>query len=861
MSEREEVIGYLRDNGYERKICVKCGKVFWTIDHARQTCGEVPCDPYSFIGNPPTSRKYSLEEMREEFLSFFERNGHKRVKRYPIVARWREDVYLVNASIYDFQPHVTSGKVPPPGNPLVVSQPCIRTVDLDNVGKTGRHLSVFEMGGAKSFNFPGKEIYWKDKAIEYSVDFLMHLGVKRDEIVFKEKPWAGGGNAGSSVEVMVRGLEVATLVFMDMVETPDGEEEIDGVRYRKMDNRIVDTGYGIERFTWLSQGTDTLYEALYPGMVSGLMKEIGLGRPEFLKEFINSYASEDGSEVQFLSSLTPEERESLDRLSNIYILADHTRAITILLFDGLVPSNSKAGYVLRMLIRRALLSRKKIGIKSELWDLIEAQKNRFSDILDTRLEGSAREIVRLETERFEELLGKGDAMIRKYAKGGRMRAEDVILLFESNGLPIEYVKERCDALGIKFPEKLEKTRGFSNVRKEPKEKEYALKNKYPETGKWYYDNERILEFNSSVIGVEGKYVILENTYFYPEGGGQPSDHGIMLASDRKVEVNDVKIVNGTILHEVSDAKSIGVGESVHGLLNVDRRKRLMQSHTATHIMLSSIRDVLGPHIWQAGAQKDERVSRLDVTHFRDVSLEEIARIEERANEIVRMNLPLHKEFVNRNDAEEKFGFTLYQGGIPEGNKLRLVEIPGIDAEGCGGTHLDYTGEVGYIKIVKVERIQDGIIRFNFAAGKAAVELSNFQSNQLLELRERMGEDPVKTFESVNRSLEETRKAIESGFGYSTINYRGKEIKVMEVNESIAEFISKGLSKSYGIVISGEKVRIASSSPEVSALEIMQILERAGLVKGGGNGTYAQGKVLKQNLGLKEVEGAISDHNR
>jgi len=193
VSEREEVIGYLKDNGYERKICVKCGKVFWTIDHARETCGEVPCDPYSFIGNPPTSRKYSLEEMREEFLSFFERNGHKRVKRYPIVARWREDVYLVNASIYDFQPHVTSGKVPPPGNPLVVSQPCIRTVDLDNVGKTGRHLSVFEMGGAKSFNFPGKEIYWKGKAIEYSVEFLTHLGVKREEIVFKENRGLAAG--------------------------------------------------------------------------------------------------------------------------------------------------------------------------------------------------------------------------------------------------------------------------------------------------------------------------------------------------------------------------------------------------------------------------------------------------------------------------------------------------------------------------------------------------------------------------------------------------------------------------------------------------------------------------------------------
>ncbi len=857
MSEREEVIGYFVENGYEKKKCVSCGKIFWTIDRGRETCGEIPCDPYSFIGNPPTSRKYSLLEMREEFLSFFEGLGHKRVKRYPIVARWREDVYLVNASIYDFQPHVTSGKVPPPGNPLVISQPCIRTVDLDNVGKTGRHLSVFEMGGAKAFNFPGNEVYWKDRAIELAVKFLEHLGVKKEEIVFKEKPWAGGGNAGSSVEVMVRGLEVATLVFMDMVETPDGDVEIDGVRYRKMENRIVDTGYGIERFTWLSQGTDTIYEALYPQLVSGLMKEAKMSRPDFLRNFIDSYAREDGSEVKFLGSLTEEQRVNLDKLSNVYVLADHSRAITILLYDGLVPSNSKAGYVLRMLIRRALLARKKLGVMTDLWGLIEQQKERFKSILDTSLEGSARDIVNLEVERFDELLGKGDAMIRKHSKGGAISADDVLLLFESNGLPIEYVKERCEALGIRFPERMEKARGFSNIRKEPREKEISLKKRYPPTGKSYYEDERITEFNSRVVGIEGKGIILENTYFYPEGGGQPYDKGIITSSGMKASVDEVKLVDGAIVHYVDDASGMRVGEVVHGAVAVERRRRLMQSHTATHILLSSIRYVLGPHIWQAGAQKDEAVSRLDVTHFRDVSRDEISRIEERANDVVRLNVPIHKEFVDRNTAEMKYGFTLYQGGIPEGNKLRLVEIPGIDAEGCGGTHLDYTGEVGYIKIVKVERIQDGIIRFNFAAGKSAVEYLDRQSSQLSGIRERLGEDPVKAFEDVTRSLEETRKAIETGFEYSRISYKGRELKILAVNESIAESVSKSLSSSNGIVISKEKIRVASSSPDISALEVMRSLEKRGIAKGGGNKNYAQGKVLKENLSTKEVEEAIT----
>jgi len=861
VSVQEEIIGYLKNNDYERKICTKCGKVFWTLEKGRETCGEIPCDPYSFIGNPPTARVYSLEEMREEFLSFFEKMGHKRVRRYPIIARWREDVYLVNASIYDFQPHVTSGKVPPPGNPLVVSQPCIRTVDIDNVGKTGRHLSVFEMGGAKSFNFPGKEVYWKDRAIELAVEFLEHLGVKSKEIIFKEKPWAGGGNGGSSVEVMVRGLEVATLVFMDMVEDSEGDVEIDGVRYRKMENRIVDTGYGIERLTWLSQGTDTIYESLYPEMFRDLMREVNLGRPSFLREFIDASAREDGSGEEFVASLSSKDRSAMDKLSNVYILADHSRAITFLLYDGLVPSNSKAGYVLRMLLRRAILAKNKLGAKIDLLELIDSQKERFKDILDLRLQSSARDIVKLEEDRFQELLGKGDEMIKKYSKGGVIKAQDVITLFESNGLPIEYVRERCDVLGIKFPENLQKTKGFSNIRKEQKRKDLLLKKDYPETRKSYYENEKMLEFKSKIIGVEDNSIILEETLFYPEGGGQPSDKGFLIISGRKVDVNGAKIVDGVVLHEVENTDGIMVGEEVYGKVYDDRRVRLMQNHTATHILLSSIRDILGQHIWQAGAQKDERVSRLDVTHYKEVGTEEVLKIEERANEIVRMNLPLHKQFVDRNDAESYFGFTLYQGGIPDGNKLRLVEIPGIDAEGCGGTHVDFTGEVGYIRIVKVERIQDGIIRFNFAAGKSAVEFSNSQGTQLNEIREKLGEDPIRAFESLNNSIEETKRAIEAGIESSSLKLGKRELKIIKVKEMIAESVSKSLSHSLGIVISDEAIRVVSSIPDISSIELMRALEKKGLVKGGGNSRFSQGKVLKENLSLKEVEEAIANHSR
>ncbi|MGC8574599.1 MAG: alanine--tRNA ligase [Thermoplasmata archaeon] len=856
MPLEEEPLKFFLENGYEKKKCPKCGAYFWTIDKDRITCGEAPCDPYSFILNPPTERKYSLEEMREEFLSFFEREGHKRIKRYPIVARWREDVYLVNASIYDFQPHVTSGKVPPPGNPLVISQPCIRTVDLDNVGKTGRHLSVFEMGGAKSFNFPGKEIYWKDKAVEYSRKFLEHLGVNPIEITYKEKPWSGGGNAGSAVEVMVRGLEVATLVFMDMVEDPNGEYEIDGIRYKKMDNRIVDTGYGIDRFTWLSQGTETIFETLYPEMVKSLMNEVGITTPEFLKEFINKSTMEDGSEIKFLQQLPADEREKMEKLSLIYMLSDHSRALTFLLFDGLVPSNSKAGYVLRMMIRRSLLAIQKLKMKTTLWNLIEIQEERFKDILDTRLEKSAREIVELETDRFNELLMKGDSLIKKYSKNGSISEENVLLLFQSNGLPIEYIRERCQALSIRLPESINKVKGFNNVRKDNENKKQSITGTYPPTRKLYYENEKNFEFKSKVISLEGNGVILEETAFYPEGGGQPSDRGYLVINGNKYIVDEVKIMNNVIVHYLNSTSGIKKGDAVLGLIDKDRRERLMKNHSATHVLLSSIRSILGPHVWQSGAQKDPAVSRLDITHYKDISAEELKEIENRANEVIRMDIPLHKEFVERNKAEEKYGFILYQGGIPDGNQLRLVEIPGIDAEGCGGTHVDRTGEIGFIKIIRVEKIQDGVMRFHFTAGKSALEIVQRMDDELRIIKETMGNDPLSVYNSIKKELNEVRKAISGGTEEHLISYKGNDIRIIETDEVIADEISKSIKTGVAIIKSDERLRIASLNKSISAIELLKVLENKGIVKGGGNSEFAQGKVLKQNLQWKEIEEGI-----
>ena len=189
------------------------------------------------------------------------------------MARWRDDIHLTIASIADFQPHVTSGMSPPPANPLGISQPCIRLTDVAAVGRSGRHLTTFEMMAHHAFNRPdeGDVIYWIDQCVRYCDDMLVNtFGVAPADITYIENPWSGGGNAGPALEVIVGGLELATLVFMNLEEHEDGDIESKGLRYREMPLQIIDTGYGLERFCWAAAGTPTIYEAIYPESVEWL---------------------------------------------------------------------------------------------------------------------------------------------------------------------------------------------------------------------------------------------------------------------------------------------------------------------------------------------------------------------------------------------------------------------------------------------------------------------------------------------------------------------------------------------------------------------------------------------------------------
>ena len=749
MLEEEYQLEYFKNQGLTRKICKSCGLAFWTRDSTREVCGDAPCEPYNFIGNP-VFKTHTLDGMREAYLSFFEKHGHTRVERYPVVARWRDDIYLTIASIADFQPFVTSGVVPPPANPLTISQPCIRLNDLDSVGRSGRHLTTFEMMAHHAFNTPGEEVYWKDRTVELCDLFIQSIGGDLNMVTYKENPWIGGGNAGPSVEVLIGGLEVATLVFMSLGKQKTGDlgYELNGEMYYPMNLRIVDTGYGLERFVWASKGSPTIYDAVFPEMVSSVMSAAGLNHMLDNKDYTKILALNakfaglmdiSGTnlfnlrkKVAAAIDVSPEKLDKMiTPIEKVYAIVDHTRCLAYMLGDCIVPSNVREGYLARLVIRRTLRMMNELKIDVPLGELIEQQ---------TRIIGTknfeqeipvVREIVDRETEKYAATLERGSRIVQKLAKTYKAKSQrvplaEIITLYDSHGIQPEMVRDIAAKEGavVDLPDNF-----YSMVAdmhsESKKEAEVSEAEKYtgrvqglPPTKKLYYEQPSDIEFEAVVLDFFDGYAVTDQTLFYPEGGGQPADTGTLVSTDSMVRVDAVIKVGEVVLHHVTGGV-LRRGERVKGMVDEERRWSLMRHHTATHILLHAAKEVLGAHIHQAGAQKGSESSRIDIRHFKHITPEELRRIETSANRMIMAGQPVEITVEDRSKAEQKYGFSLYQGGVPPGKFIRVVKVAG-DIEACAGTHCQSTGEVGVIKIIRVEHIQDGIERIEFAAGVAAI---------------------------------------------------------------------------------------------------------------------------------------------
>ncbi|MCU4926015.1 alanine--tRNA ligase [Halobacteria archaeon AArc-dxtr1] len=832
MSELEEEyrLAYFEEEGFERTSCSECGAHFWTRDHDRETCGEPPCAEYDFIDNPGFEGEYALEEMREAFLSFFEEQGHERIDPYPVAAnRWRDDVLLTQASIYDFQPLVTSGETPPPANPLTISQPCIRMQDIDNVGKTGRHTMAFEMMAHHAFNvredateeyaYDG-EVYWKDRTVELCDGLFDSLGVDLEEVIYIEDPWVGGGNAGPAIEVIYRGVELATLVFMSLEQDPDGEYEMkDGNRYSPMDTYVVDTGYGLERWTWVSQGTPTVYEAVYPDMIAFLKENAGVEHTDAEEELVHRAAKHAGhmdideaedmetarGEIAAELGVEAAELEALmEPLESIYAIADHCRTLAYMLGDGIVPSNVGTGYLARMVLRRTKRLCDTVGVDAPLDELVDMQAER----LEYENRDTIRDIVRTEVEKYRETLERGGRRVESLAEEYAERDEpiptaELIELYDSHGIQPDMVAEIAAESGadVDVPDDFyslvaERHDAASAVEQE----EQAVDERFadlPDTEKLYYDDQARTQFEAVVLDVaereDGYDVVLDQTMFYPEGGGQPADTGTLSTGETTVDVVDVQIEDGVIRHR-TDADP-GKGEFVNGQIDSARRRQLMRQHTATHLVVHAARQVLGEHIRQAGAQKGVDSSRIDVRHYERIERADVREIERVANEIVMKNVSVTQEWPHRHEAEAEHGFDLYQGGIPPGTNIRLIHVAE-DVQACGGTHVARTGEIGTIKIRSTERIQDGVERLTFSAGEAAIEATQETEDALYEAADVLDVSPEEVPDTAERFFEEWKA-------------RGKQIE--ELKEQLAAARAGGGG-------GGEEVEVGETTAVVQRLD-------------------------------------------
>ena len=742
-SEDEYRLDFFVDEGFQRKKCDKCGKFFWTRNGERRTCGDPPCDPYTFIGSPIFKREHTIDEMREHYLSFFEARGHARIKRYPVVARWRDDIYLTIASIADFQPFVTSGQVPPPANPLTISQPCIRLDDLDSVGRSGRHLTTFEMMAHHVFNTREKEYYWKDRTVQLCDELLVGLGMDPLAVTYKENPWAGGGNAGPSVEVMVGGLELATLVFMDLKTAPGGSIQIKDESYEKMNNYIVDTGYGLERFVWASKGSPTIYDAIFPDLVRKVADLAGvehnLQDPEYAEIFaqnarlagmvdLDEYSMLDlRRKIAGSIGISPEKLEkTIEPMERIYAVVDHTRCLAYMFGDGIIPSNVKAGYLARLVIRRTLRLMKELELSLPLAELVEMQIQRldYSDWQERFV--TIKEILDQEEQKYAETLEKGKRLVKKTAEHFKKLNQpiplvEMISLYDTHGIPPEIARESAEEMGasVELPDNFYSLVAKKRIRAEKVEPKATLPGK---TELLFYEQPNEQVFLAVVLDVtEEGSVILDQTLLYPEGGGQPADHGTLEKAGQIFPVVDVQKSGDVVLHKLANPEGHGLakGDRVTGKVDMRRRLAHARHHTATHLVHDSAKRVLGKHVWQAGAQKSEDRARLDISHYKRITTLELKAIELEANRRVMEMEPVDTQFLPRTEAEKLFGFELYQGGVPPGNQIRVVRV-GSDIEACAGTHVTNTGQIGAIKILRAERIQDGVERIEFAAGEAAV---------------------------------------------------------------------------------------------------------------------------------------------
>ncbi len=499
-------------------------------------------------------------------------------------------------------------------------------------------------------------------------------------------------------------------------------------------------------------------------------------------------------------------RAQIEPIAAVYAIAEHARALLVALTDGALPSNSGGMYNLRVILRRALGFIDKHQWKVDICDVCDWHAAELKPLFPELSEhlANVRKILEVEKMKYRTATESVAVALSKIT-AKELTTDDLITLYDSKGITPEEIERFAAQRGktVKIPKnfyalvaaKHEKEKKTAETQTERAEK--LPLDGLPDTEILYWDDWKPAEFDAKVLKIIGNNVVLDKTVFYPVSGGQLADHGELGGA----YVVDVFKQGGVIVHVLADKPSFKAGAKAHGKVNAERRKQLAQHHTSTHVVNAAARVVLGPHANQAGAKKDIDKAYIDITHYQAVTEDELERIEVEANKLVKKKIRVTKSLMPKEEAEKKYGFTIYQGGVAPGKILRIVDIEGIDVEACGGTHLNNTSEAEQIKILKSNKVQDGIVRIYFAAGEAARKILAAEQERATELAKLLGCKPAQIPARCQELFEKWKKARKGKLPAaefalkSSEDYKGDVIaKASEVLQTQPENVAKTVQR-------------------------------------------------------------------
>ena len=705
-------------------------------------------------------QQMGLNEIRSKFLKFFESKDHYLKESASLVPQNDKSLLLINSGMAPLKNYFAGVEVPPSVR-MTTCQKCIRTGDIENVGKTARHGTFFEMLGNFSFGD-----YFKEQSISWGWEFVtQHLNIPEEKVwvtVYEEDDEAFGiwenqikipkerivrlgkddnfweigiGPCGPCSELYFdRGEEYGCdnldckpgcdcdryLEFWNHVFTQFNRDE-EG-NYGQLEHKNIDTGMGLERMACIMQGVDTIFDV------------------DTIKHILNT--------VEKMANVEYGKGGKTD--VSIRIITDHIRAVSFLVADGVLPSNEGRGYVLRRLLRRAARHGKLLGIKENFLyklvdEVIKVSGEAYPELVEK--ESYIKKVIRIEEEKFNETIEQGMEILASYIadlkKNGEttLSGENAFKLYDTYGFPIDLTQEILEEEHLSideeaFNEEMNKqrerarsARGNMDGESWKEDPLSKLDSSVASTFEGYFEleNSGIIkaivkdnELVDSAVAGDKVIVVLDKTTFYPEGGGQAGDAGLLVNKneDIVVEVIDTKKgANNTIKH-IGIVKSgmINTGEKLSTIVDKEIRMASARNHSATHLLHKALKEVLGEHVNQAGSLVTSERLRFDVTHFSSITKEELKVIEEKVNDVILESLNITCENMSINDAKNKGAMALF--GEKYGDEVRVVSMGDYSIELCGGTHLTNTSQIGMFKILSEGGVAAGVRRIEAITGRA-----------------------------------------------------------------------------------------------------------------------------------------------